>query len=169
MFALRLPPSRESGKRRTKADFRPFFVGTFCTSRTFNHLHPKTPPCRKLNPMVQKSGRTGRARCPIAPPMRHRFFYLPIMHSYPQLRAVTRRWQRFSVVITRFRGFAPLRQPASCIPHLATRTTSKLSMNNTKPLHSVSSGERPLSLPAPRRNLLTPSLLHNLFRCQVTC
>ena len=42
-------------------------------------------------------------------------------------------------------------------------------MNTAKPLRSVSSGERLLSLPAPRRELLTPSLLHRWFRCQVTC
>jgi len=42
-----------------------------------------------------------------------------------------------------------------------------MSMNTAKPLHSVSSGKRLLSIPAPRRNLLTRSFSHTLKVCQL--
>ena len=44
--------------------------------------------------------------------------------------------------------------------------TLSFELKVAKPLHSVSSGERSLSFPAPRRELLTPLFLHTQPICQ---
>jgi hypothetical protein len=63
--------------------------------------------------------------------------------------------------------FAPLAS-VQAFPEHSILTTFRLSMNTAKPLHSVSSRERSLSIPAPRRELLTAAKLAYLIRLSIS-